>query len=98
MICMTILYPKADDSTFDMDYYTSTHMPMVAEAFGDACLGWGAATVTSRNYCAMSWLMIENMEIFNAVTAEHGATFDADVVNYTNLQPGVIIGEVTGSS
>ena len=28
--------------------------------------------------------MIENMEIFNAVTVEHGATFQADVVNYTN--------------
>ena len=39
MICMTILYPKADDSTFDMEYYTSTHMPMVAKAFGDACQG-----------------------------------------------------------
>ena len=37
MICMTILYPKADDSRFDMDYYTSTHMPMVAKAFGGAC-------------------------------------------------------------
>ena len=34
---MTILYPKTEDSTFDMDYYTSTHMPMVAKAFGDGC-------------------------------------------------------------
>ena len=33
-MCMTILYPKTDDATFDMDYYTSTHMPMVAKALG----------------------------------------------------------------
>ena len=98
MICMTILYPKADDSTFDMDYYTSTHLPMVAKVFGDACHGWGAATVTTGNHSAMSWLLIENMDVFNAVTAEHGATFEADVVNYTNLRPEVIIGEVTGGS
>ena len=93
---MTILYPQADDATFDMDYYTSTHMPMVAKAFGDACHGWGAATVTSGNHSAMSWLLIESMDDLNAVTAEHGATFEADVVNYTNLRPEVIIGEVTG--
>jgi len=98
MICMTILYPKADDSRFDMDYYTSTHMPMVAKAFGDACQGWGAVTVTSGNHTAMGWVMIENMDAFLAVTTEHGATFEADVVNYTNLQPEVIIGEVSGGS
>lgn len=98
MICTTILYPRADDSTFDMDYYTSTHLPMVAKPFGDACRSWGAATVASGSYSAMGWLMIENMDSFNAVTTEHGATFAADVANYTNLQPEVIIGEVAGSS
>jgi len=36
MICVTILYPKTDDATFDMDYYTSTHMPMLAKALGDS--------------------------------------------------------------
>ena len=96
MISMTILYPKADGSTFDMDYYTSTHMPMVAKAFGDACQSWGAATVTSGTHSAIGWLIIEDMDIFNAVTAEHGAAFAADVANYTDLQPEVIIGEITG--
>lgn len=31
-IRVTFLYPKTDESTFDMDYYTSTHMPMLAAA------------------------------------------------------------------
>ena len=29
-------YPAGDGNTFDMEYYTSTHMPLLAEALGDA--------------------------------------------------------------
>ncbi|MET0324540.1 MAG: EthD family reductase [Ilumatobacteraceae bacterium] len=93
-----ILYPKADGSTFDMEYYTSTHLPMVAKAFGDGCVSWGAATVTSGNHTAMGWLIIKDMDVFTAVTTEHGATFEADVANYTDLQPEVVLGQVTGGS
>jgi len=41
------MYPKTDDSTFDMDYYCATHMPMLADALGDACKGWGASSIGS---------------------------------------------------
>ena len=40
MISVHIMYPKTDDSTFDMDYYTSTHMPMLADALGIEVLSW----------------------------------------------------------
>lgn len=32
-ISVLVLYPKTDDSKFDMDYYKTSHMPMVAEEF-----------------------------------------------------------------
>jgi hypothetical protein len=32
---ITVLYPNVDDATFDMDYYKTTHMPMVAKEFAD---------------------------------------------------------------
>jgi uncharacterized protein (TIGR02118 family) len=95
MICMTILYPKTDDATFDMDYYTSTHMPMLAKALGDGCKGWGAASVTTDNHVAIGWVMIDSMDTFNAAMGEHGAAIMGDVANYTNQQPEVILGEVT---
>jgi uncharacterized protein (TIGR02118 family) len=95
---MTILYPKTEDSTFDMDYYTSTHMPMVAKAFGDGCKGWGAAVVMSDKHSAIGWVLIDSMDTFNAGMAEQGATIMADVANYTNQQPEVVMGEVTGGS
>ena len=31
---VTVLYPNTSDSTFNLEYYTSSHMPMVAEQFG----------------------------------------------------------------
>ncbi|MEQ8436952.1 MAG: EthD family reductase [Ilumatobacter fluminis] len=98
MIAVTILYPRTDDSTFDMDYYTSTHMPMLADALGDACKGWGAATLGDGKYAAMGWATVDSQDAFNAAMAEHGAKIMGDVPNYTNVQPELLVGEVAGGS
>jgi uncharacterized protein (TIGR02118 family) len=95
---MTILYPKADGATFDMDYYTSTHMPMVAKAFGDGCQSWGAASVSDDKHVAIGWFLLDSMDTFNAGMGAHGAEIMNDVANYTNQQPEVVLGEVTGGS
>ena len=36
MIKVTILYPNAEGKKFDMDYYSTKHMPMLASLFGDS--------------------------------------------------------------
>ena len=94
---MTILYPKTDDATFDMDYYTSTHMPMVAKAMGDGCMNWGAMSVSTEKHVAMGWIVIDSMETFNAGMAEHGAAIMADVANYTDIQPVMQTSEIVES-
>lgn len=94
MISVLIMYPQTDDSTFDMDYYTSTHMPMLADALGDACKGWGASTVKGKQYAAYGWAMVESQEAFDAAMAEHGAAIMGDVANYTNVAPEMLIGDV----
>ena len=91
---MTILYPKSDDATFDMDYYTSTHMPMVAKAI--SADSWGAMSVNTDKHVAMGWLLFESMDTYNAGMAAQGTEIRADVANYTNQQPEVLMGEVTG--
>lgn len=98
MKVITILYPRTDDSTFDMDYYTSTHMPMLADALGDACQGWGAATVPAGKFAALGWAMCDTQEAFDAAMAEHGAKIMGDVPNYTNVQPELLVGEYAGGS
>ncbi len=98
MQVVTILYPKTDDSTFDMEYYTSTHMPLFADVLGDACQGWGAATITSGEYAAMGWAMVSSPEAFNEAMAARGAEVMGDVPNYTNVQPTLLLGEYAGGS
>lgn len=95
MISLHILYPKTDDSTFDMDYYCSTHMPMLAGALGDACKGWGASAVKSGPWEAVGWCNVESQEALDAALAEHGAAIMGDVANYTNTKPEMIIGDIS---
>ena len=98
MLVVTILYPRTDDVTFDMDYYNATHMPMLADALGDDCHGWGSATVASGKYVAMGWAMATDQAAFDKAMGEHGAAIMGDVANYTNAAPEMVIGEAAGGS
>ncbi|SDT24746.1 EthD family reductase [Microlunatus soli] len=96
MIRVTFLYPKTAESTFDMDYYTSTHMPMLAATLGNDCHGWGADKITSGPYEAIGWTLVSNAEAWAAATAT--GKIRADVANYTNVFPAVAIGDVVSST
>lgn len=98
MIAITILYPRTDDSTFDMDYYCATHMPMLAEALGDDCHGWGAANIAAGQYAAMGWAVATDQASFDSAMAAHGAKIMGDVPNYTNVTPELLVGEIAGGS
>ena len=95
MISVHILYPKTDDSTFDMDYYCATHMPMLADALGDACKGWGATAVGAGAWEAIGWANVESQEALDAALKEHGAAIMADVANYTNVAPQMVVGQIS---
>ncbi len=45
MIRMAIIYNKTEDSTFDLDYYIKSHMPMAAAEFG--AFKWDVDNVVS---------------------------------------------------
>lgn len=92
MIRVTFLYPKTDESTFDMDYYTSTHMPMLAAALGEDCQNWGADKITSGPYEAIGWALVSSTEAFSAAIED--GEISADVANYSNVRPDVVMGDV----
>ena len=98
MLVITILYPRTDDSTFDMDYYTTSHMPLLAEVLGDACQGWGAATIPAGKYAAIGWATVTDHDAFKAAMGARGAEVMGAVPNYTNVQPEMLIGEYAGGS
>jgi len=94
---MVQLVSEVDEATFNMDYYTSTHMPMLADALGDACISWGASTAKSKDYEAIGWAMVESQEAFDAAMAERGGDIMGDVPNYTNVAPVLVVGDVAHS-
>ena len=95
MICMTILYPKTDDSTFDMDYYINAHMLGVCrDALGPALKGvqveeglGGAAPGAPATYVAVGPLLFDSVEAFQAAFAPAAAAIQGDIPNYTDVAP-----------
>ena len=39
MIKVSVMYPSGADTTFDLDYYKNSHLPMISESLGDALKG-----------------------------------------------------------
>lgn len=101
MIKMTIFYPNGEDKTFDMDYYSTKHMPMAASLMGDAMkamsidkgLGGGAPD-SSAPYVAIGYFYFDSMADFKNAMGPHREKIKADVPNYTNIQPIIQISEV----
>ncbi len=40
------------------------------------------------------WMMVDNKGAFDAAMAEHGAKIMADVANYTNATPELVVSDV----
>ena len=69
-------------------------MPMLADALGDACTGWGASSSAAGPWMAIGWATVTDMASFNGAMKEHGGKIMADVANYTNVAPEMVIGDV----
>lgn len=101
MIKVTILYPNGDGKTFDMDYYSNKHMPMIASLLGDSLktfkIDKGLAGRTPDEpvpYLAIGYLYFDNLSAFQNSFGPHAEKIRGDVPNYTNIQPIVQISEV----
>ncbi len=101
MIKVSVLYPHSAGVKFDMSYYLTSHMPMVRQKIGAAIKGTsvdqglgGAAPGAPPAYVAMGHMLFESVDAFQLAMAQHGQAIMADVPNYTNAQPTILISEV----
>lgn len=95
MIRVTVLYPTEGGTTFDQDYYATTHMPMVKEALGDALVRCEFDRgFDGQPYHAAAHLFFDSMESFGAAMATAGEKLMADIPNYTDSTSVMQIGEV----
>ena len=101
MIKVAIFYPNGEDKTFDMEYYSTKHMPMAAGLFGGALkamsidkgLG-GMAPDSSPKFAAIGYFYFETMEDMQTSMGTHSEQLRADVPNYTNIKPEIQISTV----
>jgi uncharacterized protein (TIGR02118 family) len=101
MIKVAILYPNGEGKTFDMDYYSTKHMPMAATLFGDSLkamsIDKGLASGRPGEpvpYLAIGYFYFEKMSSFQNTMGPNSAKLRADVPNYTNIQPVIQVSEV----
>ncbi|MEH6550546.1 MAG: EthD family reductase [Pseudomonadales bacterium] len=101
MIKVSVLYPSSEGSTFDIDYYVNSHMPLVAEKVGSAIKGvsvdeglGGPEPGSAPAYMAMGHMLYESVEAFQTAFGPHMEEILADLPNFTNAQPTIQISEV----
>lgn len=101
MIKVTILYPNGDGKTFDMDYYSNKHIPLVASLLGDSlkllAIDKGIAGRTPDEpipYLAIGYLHFDKLSAYQNSFGPNAEKIISDIPNFTNIQPVVQISEV----
>ncbi|KAI9647259.1 hypothetical protein NHQ30_003642 [Ciborinia camelliae] len=94
-LIVTVMYPKTETSTFNLDYYMKTHMPLAQEKWGPH--GLKKWTVTkldeSTGYSVQAILWFESKEAWDGAVAAEGATVMADIPNFSSEQALLVCGE-----
>ncbi len=101
MTKVSVLYPNGEGKTFDMDYYTNKHMPLVATLLGDALkastiekgLG-GAAPGSTAPFAGMGNMYFDSVQDFGKAFGPNAEKIMGDLSNFTNIEPVVQISEV----
>ena len=86
MIKVSVLYPKGDNTHFDIDYYCNTHMPLVQKCLGSACKSVAAeeGVDPDQPYHAMGHMYFEDVEEFQQAFGPNAEQIGADVPKFTD--------------
>lgn len=93
MIRVSVFYPSGEGSTFNHDYYHSTHVPLAQKAWSPT------STMVERGvngpYVAAVHMTFDSMDAFNAaMTSPLTGDVMVDVANYTNIAPVMQVSEI----
>jgi uncharacterized protein (TIGR02118 family) len=103
MVRISFLYPNRQDTRFDMDYYIDKHMPWSIGLLSTHPGFKGVSVERGVNnavpglelaYIAVCHFLFDSMEDFMAATTPHLPLLQADMKNYTEVEPVVQISEV----
>ena len=99
-VSFQVIYPISDGSEFDHAYYADTHMKLVQEHMGAHIASAlvtkgvaGGAPGAPAGFHAIATMTFADEAAMQAALAVGGPVM-ADVPNFTNVRPQVLIGEV----
>ena len=101
LIKVSVMYPFAEGKTFNMEYYESNHMPMVAGFLGKNLVRYtiekGVASGIANQplpYMAIGTFYVKSLEEYQTAIGPNRDAIRADFVNYTNIAPVILVSEV----
>ena len=101
LIKISVMYPFAEGKTFNMDYYETKHMPMVAAFLGANLVKYtiekglaGGAPNQPLPYMAIGTFYIKSIGDYQAAIGPHLDVIRKDFTNYTNIIPVILVSEV----
>lgn len=101
MIKVSVVYPNGEDKTFDMEYYTTKHIPMVKKLLGEALKSAtveqgiaGGAPKSTAPYAAMGNMYFDTIEDFQKAFGPNAEKIMKDLPNFTNIEAVIQISRV----
>jgi len=101
LIKVSIMYPYAEGKTFNMEYYETRHMPMVAAFLGSNLIKYtiekGLASGIPNQplpFMAIGTFYVKSLSDYQAAIGPHRDAIRADFPNYTNISPVILVSEV----
>ncbi len=101
MFKIAILYPSGEGKTFDMAYYESKHMPMVAGFLGKNLKFYeidkgiaGRPPNEKVPYLAVGYFYVRDVVEYNKAIGQNIDLIISDFKNYTNIQLIIQISEI----
>ena len=101
MTKVSVMYPNGEGKTFDLNYYTSTHLELVGGLLGSALKGatvesglGSAAPGSPPPFLAMGNMYFDSVDAFGAAFGPNAEQIMGDLPNFTNSEPVIQISEV----
>jgi len=101
LIKISVMYPYAEGKTFNMEYYETKHMPMVAGYLGSNLVKYTIEKGLSSGipnqplpFMAIGIFYVKSLSEYQAAIAPNRDAIRGDFVNYTNVAPVILVSEV----
>ena len=97
-VTLQVIYPNADGTNFDYEYYMGAHMGIVGDCIGEhiqstfVTKGLAGGPDTPPGYHAIASIEFADQAALDAAMGKLGPALE-DIPNFTNSQPQVLIGE-----